>query len=151
MTTEAQLEFDQSVIGVEMAIGSEQVTAEKIATFCAALGESNPIYTDEAAAKAGGYAGIVAPPAILQTLRLDPAPSAKVKFGNSSFHAGMRFEVVEPVLAGDTISVTAQVKEVYPKTGRTGTMVFAVTKFTYRNQHGRTVANTESSMVHRAV
>ena len=58
---------------------------------------------------------------------------------------------LKPVLAGDTISVSAQVKEVYAKTGRTGTMVFAVTKFTYRNQHGRTVANTESSTVHRQV
>ena len=151
MTTDVTLDYDKSTIGVEVPIGSEVVTAEKIATFCAALGDTNPIYTDEAAAKAGGYEGIVAPPAILQTLRLDPPPSAKVKFGNTSFHAGMRFEVVEPVLAGDTISVTAQVKEVYAKTGRTGTMVFAVTKFLYRNQHGRTVANTESSSVYRQV
>ncbi|RLT34754.1 MAG: hypothetical protein DWI59_05815 [Chloroflexi bacterium] len=151
MTTDVTFEYDESVIGVEVPIGAEEVTAEKIATFCSALGESNPIYTDPAAALAGGYTGLVAPPAILQTLRLDPAPSAKVKFGNTAFHSGMRFEVVEPVLAGDTISVSAQVKEVYAKTGRTGTMVFAVTKFTYRNQHGRTVANTESSTVHRQV
>ena len=58
-------------------------------------------------------------------------------------------EVVGPIRVGDAISVAADVKEVYAKTGRSGTMVFEVRRNTFRNQHGETVAVSEMSMVHR--
>ena len=47
------------------------------------------------------------------------------------------------------IAVAADVKEVYPKTGRSGTMVFEVRRNTFRNQRGEVVAISEMSMVHR--
>ena len=37
-----------------------------VKTWVEALGDRNPIYVDEAAAKAAGHAGIVAPPAMIQ-------------------------------------------------------------------------------------
>ena len=45
------------------------VTAERIADFCAAIGESNPLYSDPVAAKAGPYGGIIAPPGFLASFR----------------------------------------------------------------------------------
>jgi len=39
-----------------------QVSAVKIAEFAAAIGDDNPLYRDEAAARAAGHPGIIAPP-----------------------------------------------------------------------------------------
>jgi len=57
----------------------------------------------------------------------------------------------EPVCAGDTITVTSKLREVYAKTGRTGTMAFIVFEVTYRNQLGQMVAQAEESQVRRNV
>ena len=40
------------------------ITRELIADFCAAIGETNPLYTDPAVASAGPHGGIVAPPSL---------------------------------------------------------------------------------------
>ena len=149
MTSEPVFEYDASVVGTEIEVGTAEITAERIAAYCAAVGETNPLYTDAAAAAAGPNGGLVAPPAILQTFGMGGGPDPKVKFGNTAFHSGTRFEVYAPIRPGDTISVRAGVKEVYAKTGRTGTMVFAVRTQRFVNQAGATVALTEQSMVHR--
>ena len=156
MTSEAgaevQFEYDEGVVGVDVELGAVEVTSEMIANYCRAMGETNPLYSDEEAAKAGPHGGVIAPPGLLSALSfgrrgLDP----KVKFGNTQFFAGSRLESYEPMRPGDTITATTRVKEVYPKTGRSGTMVFVVSRTSYRNQDGREVAATEQSQVHREV
>ena len=146
------LEFDRSVVGREVPVGSLAVTAESIRQYCEALEETNPLYLDEAFARENGpFGGLIAPPGILQTARLGSAPDPKVQFGNTSFMAGSRQEFHLPIRPGDTIEAFAQVKEVYEKTGRSGRMVFVVNRTRYMNQHGEDVAITERSMVLRSV
>lgn len=152
-TSEVQVDYDRSVIGVEVELGSVEVTREMVARYCDAVNETNPLYTDEAAAKAGPYGGLIAPTGLFSALQFGGAggPDPKVKFGTTSFHAGSKLESFEPLRVGDTITARTQVKEVYPKTGRTGTMVFVVRRTDYVNQHGRVVAAIEQSQVHREV
>jgi acyl dehydratase len=50
-----------------------------------------------------------------------------------------------PVVAGDSLSASSHLKEVYPKTGRSGTMVFIVWETTFRNQSGDVVADVQES------
>ncbi len=147
-----EFEYDESVIGVDTEVGSVQVTSEQIAAYCQSVGETNPLYTDEEAAAAGPYGGLVAPPGMLSALPfgfggLDP----KVKFGNTTFMAGTRLELDAPIRPGDTVTAAAQVKEIFPKTGRSGTMLFVVRRTTYTNQDGERVAAMEQSQVHREV
>jgi 3-hydroxybutyryl-CoA dehydratase len=150
--TDVQFDYDKSVIGVEFELGSLEVTSEIIANYCKALSETNPLYTDAAAAKAGPYGGIIAPPGLMSALNFGRGgQDAKVKFGNTSFFAGSRLEVYAPIHSGDTITAKTSVKEVYPKTGRSGTMVFEVRRTDYVNEDGVTVAATESSQVYREV
>ena len=143
------LEYDTSVIGQEVPVGSFEVTRELIATFCEALDQRNPLYTDEAVAARGPYGGIVAPPGIVQSVRMGEPPDPKITFGGFTLLAGQRFEYYLPVRPGDTIEGFAQVKEVYEKTGRSGRMVFVVRATRYANQHGEDVAYTERTMAHR--
>src|SRR5437763_15021160 len=152
MTTEptaATFEYDASVIGKEVQIATFEITPERVAGYLKATGETNPLYTDVAAAKTGPYGCLIVPPGILQTVSLSGGPNAQVKFGNFAMHSGQRMEVKAPIRVGDSISVAADIKEVYAKTGRSGTMVFETRRNTFRNQTGEVVAVSEMSMVHR--
>ncbi|MEI7926370.1 MAG: MaoC family dehydratase N-terminal domain-containing protein [Chloroflexota bacterium] len=145
------LEDDRSVVGREVPVGKFEVTRELIAEYCEALDQTNPLYTDEAFAAAGPHKGIIAPPGIVQSVRMDGPPDPKVTFGDTTMMAGQRHEYYLPVRPGDTIEGFAQVKEVYEKTGRSGRMVFVVRRTRYANQHGEDVAAVESTSAHRQV
>lgn len=143
------IEYDRSVIGREVHGGRLVVTAESIREYCEALEETNPLYLDPEFAKKGSYGGIIAPPGLLQTAELGPAPDPKVKFGNLGFHAGSRQEYFLPVRPGDVLEGYVSIKEVYEKTGRSGRMVFVVRQARFENQHGETVALLQNSHVQR--
>jgi acyl dehydratase len=143
--------YDHSVIGVEAEIGSAEITHEQIVAYCESTGDTNPLYLDEAAAKAGPHGGLVAPPGLLSALIQGRAPDPNVQYGNTTFMAGQRMDYFAPVRPGDTITGYASVKEVYEKTGRSGRMVFVVNRVRYANQRGEDVSANESSMVHRQV
>ena len=141
MTEEAVFEYDASVIGIEEEVGTITVDAETVGRYCELMGETNPRYTEQ---------GFV-PPSVLQRLRFRGGPDPKVKFGNTGFHAGSRMELLKPVKVGQTLTGWAQAKEVYAKTGRTGTMVFQVSRLTYRDEDGEEVAHSDQLMVRRQV
>lgn len=148
---EAEAKFDPSVIGVEEEIGQFDITQEQIAAYCAAVGETNPLYTEEAVAKAGPYGGIIAPPGIVHSISMGNGPDAKIRFGNAAFHAGEKMEVIAPMYPGDHITARIHVKELYEKTGRTGSMLFEVRRTIFSNQKGEPVVATEKSFVRREV
>ena len=143
------IEFDRSVIGVDYDVGSHEVTEEQVIGFARAIGETNPLYLDKEAARKGPYGVLIAPPAYYTSIRLQPGPDPQVKFGTTGFNASQHCEFYEPMRVGDTISAKEQISSVFAKTGRTGTLVFAVRRTTYSNQHGRTVMMVESSNVRR--
>lgn len=130
------IDFDRSVLGVEVEVGSQEVTAEQIIAYAKALVETNPLHLDEEAAKAGPYGAVIAPPLFYNILQVGPGPDPKVNFGTTGFDAGQHVEFFEPIKAGETIHAKAKVHDVYAKTGRTGTMVFAVRRTTFTNQDG---------------
>jgi len=146
------VEYDESVIGVEQTLGSFAVTEQAIADYCAAIGETNPLYLDEEFARGTPYGGRIAPPLIFTTVNFrGTGPDPKVEYGNARFLGGERVEVLAPMRPGDTITVYGQVREVYEKTGRSGRMVFVVRRTRYENQRGQDVALVDSSMVHREI
>lgn len=150
-TNSSSLTYDASVIGQEVEVGSFEVTAEQIKAYCDAIGETSPLYTDEAIAKDGPYGGIIAPPGLVLTISLAGGPNANVKFGNTAFHGGERIEPLGVIRAGDRLTAKTHVKEVYEKTGRTGGMAFEVRRTIWRNQNDEPVVATESTLVRREV
>lgn len=126
------------------------VTAEKIAEFCAAVGENNPLFTNPEAAREGPYGGIIAPPAYADSLRRpEPGPGQAPQMPRGGLMAGIDMEFGAPIRPGDAISVTTEVKETYEKTGRSGTMTFTVIRSTLTNQKGELVAYVDHRMMRR--
>jgi acyl dehydratase len=145
------VEYDPKLINqVFETTDPVKVTAEQIRTYCEAIGETNPLYTDEAAAKKGPYGAIVAPPSFAVTFRngrhfFEHVP----RFGQRGFDAGKDVEFVRPIHPGDKISLSSHVKEIYEKTGRTGSMVFVVIRSTLTNQNGEEVAHIDHRFMNR--
>ncbi len=54
------------------ATARDPVNLPMIRRWCEAMGETNPVYQDEAAARAAGHPGIVAPPAMLDVWAMPP-------------------------------------------------------------------------------
>jgi hypothetical protein len=141
-TQEAQFEYDRSVVGVQVQLGEFTISAEQVKKYCETMGEANPKFTG----------GEFAPPGMLSSVSfgggaaLDP----KVKFGNTTFMAGTRMEISKELRAGKPIKAQTSVKEVYGKTGRTGTMVFVVRRTEFLDAaSGDLLGAMEQSTVHR--
>ena len=145
-----ELEYNRDLYGVEHEAGPFEVTAELISTFTRSIGETNAIFTEQAAARAAGYAGVLAPPTLVTMLvRNVELPDIDLKFGRARFHAGQRVQSRSPIVAGDSLMASSHLKEVYPKTGRSGTMVFTVWETTFTNQDGVVVADVQESYASR--
>lgn len=148
--TAEEIKFDRSLLGVEHPGGRSEVTREAILTFCQAVGETNPIYTDPEAARAAGYDDIIAPPTFCNLFVSGIGrPDIKLEFGDLMFHAGQAIDSLAPIKPGDTLEGRTALKEVYTKTGRSGTMVFIVWETKFINQDGTTVAAVRESFVRR--
>jgi acyl dehydratase len=143
------IEFDRSILGKEFVLGTFQVTEDRILAFAQAVGETSPQYVNPEAAQKTASGGLIAPPIFYDAFRADQPPDPKVRFGKVSFNAGQRCEFYSPMRPGDTITLKAQITDVYEKTGRTGKMVFIIRQTTYENQNGEKVAVVEQSQVRR--
>lgn len=145
-----ELEYNRDLYGVEHQAGPFAITPELIQTFNRSIGETNPVFTNKVAAQSAGFADILAPPTFCTLLvRNVELPDIDLQFGRARFHAGQRVQSRAPIIAGDSLTASSHLKEVYPKTGRSGTMVFTVWETTFRNQDGVVVADVQESYASR--
>lgn len=146
----SMIDFDQSLIGREFEAESPvEVTAEMIANFCYAIGETGPRRNDPTDPGNLSQNGLVAPPAFAGIFRLAELTFEKLPNGSRRLAAGMEVDFVAPIRAGDRITMASRIIEVYEKTGRTGAMVFMVIGSTLRNQNGDVVARIDHRFMHR--
>ena len=147
---EQDLEFDRSLLGQAFPAGSHELTEEMVREYALAVGEADPIHTDAAEAKRQGYRGIVAPPTIVNLLiRSFGRPKVNLNYTGLGAHAGQSLETLAPICAGDTLQADTLLREVYTKTGRTGTMAFVVWETGFTNQDGAQVARAQESFMTR--
>jgi acyl dehydratase len=98
------------------------VGREKIREYAWAVGETNPLYVDVDAARAAGYADVVAPPmfAVVYAGRALPSalfdPDVGIDFARM-LHAGQEFEWGPLVVAGDEISTVISVRDISERGG----------------------------------
>ena len=140
------LAFDPAIIGREFDRTLEgPVTADELVAFARALGETRPEYTEPGP-------GLVGHPTYCVRFRggrFYPEELLKLIDVRSGFDAGKDIQLGQPVRPGDTIEVRSTVHEVYEKTGRTGSMVFVVIRYTLLNQRGEMLAIVDNRFMHR--
>jgi acyl dehydratase len=105
---------DRNAIGRESKPAINDVEKGSIRRFAEAIGESNPIYFEEAAARAAGYRSVVAPPTFPTTLRAgsDLREGLLLSPGKHLLQAEQSFEYARPIVAGDKLTVRSKIVEV---------------------------------------
>jgi acyl dehydratase len=117
------------------------VGREKVIEYAYAVGESNPLHLDPAAARAAGHADVLAPPmfaVVFAGRAMTPAlfdPEVGIDFAHM-VHGGQEFRWGPVVVAGDEITTHTTVKDVSERGG----MGFFVFETESVNQRGETVA-----------
>jgi len=105
---------DRNAIGRASKPALNEVEKGAIRRFAEALGETNPIYFEEAAARAAGYRSVVAPPTFPTTLRAgsDLRESLLLAPGKHLLQAEQSIEYARPIVAGDKLTVTSRVADI---------------------------------------
>ncbi len=136
-------------IGKSYAPTLYAVGREKVKEYAYAVGETHPLHLDPEAARAVGYADVVAPPmfAVVYASRsIGPAlldPEVGLNFA-LMVHGSQEFRWGPLVIAGDEITTTAKVQDISQRGG----MSFYVFETVSENQHGETVcAGTWTNIV----
>jgi len=144
--------IDKKHIGRTMPAQTFDVEKGQLRFFATAIGETNPVYTDEDAAKAAGYPSLPAPPTFGFCLEMESnslwdnfeamgVPVGKILHGNQYFtpHA--------PICAGDRITFVTKVTDIQEKKG--GALEFITEDSTATNQDGVLVAELRRVIVVR--
>ncbi|HET9733229.1 MAG TPA: MaoC family dehydratase N-terminal domain-containing protein [Acidimicrobiales bacterium] len=151
-----------------MAVERFPIEAGHIMMFARAVGDTNPVYHDEEAAKAAGFSGVIAPPTFVQASAqfdpdyfLRPKPGQKWfgsgrqptgidressggggggRGGGGGLHAEQHYEYHRPLVAGDVLTATTRPGRTWEKEGRrAGKLVFSESVTEYRDQNGELV------------
>ncbi len=138
----------ESVITQEMrdviAVESEAITYDvergAIKKFAEAIGDDNPLYHDEEAARNSRYGGLIAPPTFMRSMSAGRSRATVQSPYPAALDGGSEWEYFEPVRPGDRIAVTMKVSEMFEREGRLGNMLFIIRETNYVNQFGKTVA-----------
>lgn len=144
--------LDKKLIGHTFKPFTTTVEAGRIRLFCKAIGEEDPIYQDEAAAKAAGYRAIPVPPTALQTITNDdPDKGGLLRLLGVDIglilHGEQHYEYLAPVHVGDRITCQSKVVDIYDKKG--GALWFVVSETELKDQSGKPVAKAKGITVVR--
>jgi acyl dehydratase len=144
----------------------EAVLARDIRRYALAIDDDNPIFYDEAAAKAGRYGGLTAPLNYISWAVGVPGAERRTKDlgedGLSSFvgipdipnafslgwvRGGEELEFIKPVYANDRVTVRGRVTNMVEKSGKSGTLIFVTSEFTYTNQNDELLVKHVITMI----
>lgn len=142
----------ENIIGKTYASFKVAVEKGRIRRFAKAIGETDPIYFDEAAAKAAGYRSILAPPTFAFTITFDARQAHLVldDLGidkTKTMHGEQSFTYHQPICADDVITGRQRVVDMYGKKG--GALRFIVTETQLENRRGERACDLRSVIVVR--
>ena len=144
--------LDRQYIGHTMPKFSATVEKGRLRFFAKAIGETDPVYTDEAAARAAGHPGLPVPPTFLFCLEMEsPDPAAIRNLLGLDYrrllHGEQGFTYHRMAYAGDELSFEQRIEDIYDKKG--GALDFVLRKTRVTNQRGEHVADLRTVTVQR--
>ncbi len=141
-------------------VGPDEVNQAMIRHFVEAVGDENPVYTDDEAARASGFSGVVAPPTMLQAWIMrgyrasmenangkqssttDEMMSLLDSAGFTSVVAtDCEQEYLRPIVLGDRIAASSRIEAISPmKKTALGEGHFLTTRLEFTDASGDLVA-----------
>jgi len=144
--------IDRKWIGHELPSSELPIERGRLRFFAKAIGETDPVYTSEAAARAAGYPDLPAPPTFLFAAELDSGASSRLLADlgiplAKILHGEQGFTYHRPACAGETITVRSRIEDIYEK--KNGVLEFIVKTSRAVNQRGELVAEMRTVIVCR--
>ena len=140
-------EMRQQAIGRESIPATQDIEKGAIIKFAQAIGDDNPLFNDEEAARRGPNGGLIAPPTFLRSVR---AEGVQLPFElplTRTLDGGSDWEYFEPVRPGDSITTVTRITNFFERTGSRGLMVLTIFVTTYRNQFDHVAATQTSTSI----
>ena len=144
--------IDKRFIGHVMPTFSAEVEKGRLRFFAKATGQTDPVYADEATARAAGFPSLPVPPTFLFCLEMEaPDPAAIRNLLGMDYrtllHGEQGFTWHRMAFAGDTLTFEQRIDDIYDKKG--GALEFVVRKTRVTNQRGEDVAELRTVTVIR--
>lgn len=144
--------IDKKFIGHVMPTFEVLVEKGRLRFFAKATGQTDPVYTDDDAARAAGHPALPVPPTFLFCLEMEsPDPAAIRNLLGMDYrkllHGEQGFTFQRMAYAGDVLSFEQRIEDIYDKKG--GALEFVVRKTRVTNQHGEPVADLRTVSVLR--
>jgi acyl dehydratase len=96
--------LDQSLVGHETTPETSTLTVEQIRQFADAIGDTNPIFRDGAAARAAGFPDVLAPPTFVTRFRVPYAEAGLDPEKMQVLHGEQEYTYQRPLHAGDSVT-----------------------------------------------
>jgi acyl dehydratase len=146
---------DKAMIGREAEGATICIDAESVKDFARGIGETNPLYFDEEAARAAGYDNVVAPPTypiafMAESMNADLFFELNLNMP-SLVHGGQEFEYFRPVVAGEKLALKGRIADIWEKQGRSGILDFVVMEATAHDEGGDPVYTSRITLISRRV
>jgi acyl dehydratase len=123
--------------------------------YALAVGDENPVYFDEEAARAAGHRTIIAPPTFVTHAIVPPRSNDQLRTDGlwrdgsgvrlavaRMMFGGEEWDFLEPVCVGDRITAETRLAGVDQKEGSKGPFVRVVRETTFTNGDGAVVARS---------
>ncbi|HUE38601.1 MAG TPA: MaoC family dehydratase N-terminal domain-containing protein [Candidatus Binatia bacterium] len=144
---------NRELIGREGKSSTAEVVAEEVAAFARAVGDLNPLYVDAAAAAKSRFGAVLAPPTFpirMGAAAGDPDLFLALDLNFASLlHAEQEFEWLRPLVAGEKVTITGRVGDMWEKQGKSGTLDFVVLEQIARDAKGDTVYVARTTLISR--
>lgn len=139
-------------VGMVFAPISMDIERGRLTAFARATGATDPVYSDLDAARAAGHRDVPVPPTFLFAIELEqPDPFAWARDIGIDFryvlHGEQRFDYHRLAHAGERLTATGTITDVYEKRG--GALDFVVKKTAVTDEAGAVVADLTSIIVVR--
>ncbi|MBL0388731.1 MaoC family dehydratase N-terminal domain-containing protein [Tumebacillus sp. ITR2] len=132
-----------SIIGQTTSAVLNEVEKGAVRKFADAIGDPNPIF------RTGDASGrITVPPTFSFTFDHGDLDGFSLKT-DGLIHGEQEFNLLHPIYVGDTLSCSMTVKDVYERSGKSGSMTFLVLEQTGVNQHGKTCYHNVATIIIR--
>jgi acyl dehydratase len=134
-------EMRERVIATEFESTTFEVEKSHITAFARAIGDDNPLWNDEVAARRSRYGGLIAPPTftrlIVNSLRLRGTTQYPLP-GTVQLDGGSQWRYFEPIRPGDRITHYRKITDVYERQGSAGPLIFIIGHSRFVNQFDET-------------
>ena len=144
--------IDRQWIGRELGSSVLPIERSRLKFFAKAIGETDPVYTDEAAARAAGHADLPAPPTFLFAAELDNGATDRLLADlgvpiATILHGEQGFTYHRTACVGDVVTVDSRIADIYDK--KNGALEFIVKESRAVNQRDELVAELRTVIVVR--